>query len=243
MYRKLFFSTERFIKNNGITFLVTVATIAVAAVITIWAVFSDDVYVFIADRHIFEAVVLLALLELLLFTARKDSTSEEFQLFSVEGETQSKVIDLIDGKLIKQVSILSSGLGSRTSLVSSILRKTIPVDILVQSPETAVDNKDAAKLHENVEWIRFNAGEKSFSNLTVRLNPNVSTVRAIILYEAHTEVKHLFFGWYTYLNQAVSGSPNPTFYATNQNPRGRAVLEWIENIIAQDIAQSRLFNL
>ena len=59
---------------------------------------------------------------------------------------------------------------------------------------------------------------------------DVVTVRAVVLRRGSTA--HLFVGWYTYSGgeRRVHGRPHPTVVATNSEPEGQRLLEFVDQV-------------
>jgi len=70
---------------------------------------------------------------------------------------------------------------------------------------------------------------------------NIASLRAVILYETHSQIRHLFFGWYIYTdkNTTVRGSQNPTVYVSSHTKQGKQLVQWVEEVIEKNKEESR----
>lgn len=142
---------------------------------------------------------------------------------------------------IKEVQILSSGLTSRQIMIAKLLEKGIRVQALMQDPATALDKRDPDRISTALEWIEHHNQFIQSSLFEARYHVNVSTVRAIVVSEANTDVKHIFLSWYYYENKnsKVRGDTNPTIYCTTLSEQGNKIYGWLAMVFEKDLRESR----
>lgn len=220
--KKIFSVIGRFIEEQGISLFVTLLTGGVIVLITMISWFWPNVYTIISDNHVFEAIVLVLLIEVVILLAQRDRVESKFEIFEQDVAAQTRILELIEQKPFDKVTILASGLASRRLIVAPLIKKGIQVEVLVQDPETSLDKQDIQRLKEAIDWIRIDVGEEYLEKLNLRYHVNIASLRAIVLYESHSKIRHVFLGWYIYTQQntAVRGSQHPTIYITTRSSQG-----------------------
>ncbi len=156
-------------------------------------------------------------------------------------EVTDMILKLADHVKLKDVQVLSSGLTTRQIMIAKLLQKGIHVQVLMQDPSTALDKDDKDRVQNALKWIKHHSKFVQSGLFDARYHINVSTVRAIILTEADTEVKHVFLSWYHYenKNRSVYGDTNPTICCTTRSKQGRNIHEWLKTIYEKDLRESR----
>ncbi|MGB8657926.1 MAG: hypothetical protein WCE90_09105 [Candidatus Zixiibacteriota bacterium] len=239
--RRLLISMKVFIEEQGLSLFTTLSTAALIILLTIMGWFQPNVYEFIRKTHLFESIVLLILIEIVIVTVRKGKKKESFQVFTEESDAQARIFKLIETKQIERARILSAGLGSRRLLISRLAGDGIDVEVLAQDPDTAIDKRDAQQTIELIHLIKGDIGSEMLSHLHLLFHRNVSSLRAVILYEVRSRIKHLFLGWYAYYdnNSIIRGSHHPTIYVSTKNQEGRKLSKWIESMIDEEKKDGR----
>ena len=234
--KKLFISIEKFIEKQGLSLFLTLLTGAIIVTITIVSWFWSAVYQIISDTHAFEAIVLITLIELVVLLTKENRGTDEFQVFKDESDAHAKIFEVSRQEKIKKAIFVSAGLGSRRFLIGTLVKSGIKVEVLAQDPETAIDTNDSQRAHESIDWIRHDdIVKEKLSNLDLWFHANIASLRAVILFETDSNIKHLFLGWYTYdSNSRIYGSQNPTIYVSTRSHRGQALGEWIERMVEKD---------
>lgn len=148
---------------------------------------------------------------------------------------------IADQAKIKEVQILSSGLTTRQSLVAKLLERSIHVIALIQDPATALDKRDKHRVFDSLEWIDHHRDFIKSGLFDARFHINISTVRAIVVIEEFTDIKHMFVSWYYYQhkNTIVHGDANPTIYCTTLSKQGNEIYKWLDRIFKKDLKESR----
>lgn len=178
--------------------------------------------------------------EIITLSIKQREKDERVTVFLEETDGLRRLFEVIAERKIQRVRILSAGLNSRWVMIDRLLRAGVRVEVLAQDPITAIDKRDANQTLVNVQKLREIA-HMHHSDLLIRLNVNVVSVRAVLLYEPDNQVKHLFFGWYTYIEQntIVYGSQNPTLYLSSDSVSGRRLCEWVESLMDSTEKEAR----
>ena len=165
----------------------------------------------------------------------------EMTVINDDAKIQSMVLDLAERRRIKDVKILSSGLTTRKVMVERLLEKGIQVLALIQDPETALDKQDKRRVYDAVEWIQHHQDLIKSGLFDARFHIDVSTVRAIVLSEQDTDVKHIFVSWYYYAqkNTRVHGDINPSIRCTTESKQGADIYKWLMKVFEKDLKESR----
>ncbi len=138
-----------------------------------------------------------------------------------------------------EVIVLSSGLTTRQEMIVNLIKKGIRVQSLIQDPETALDEMDKTRIQTALNWIRTHTDNSKLFD--PRFHYNISTVRAIIINAADTNVKHIFVSWYVYSekNSTIRGDANPTIYCTSESKQGEKISIWLNQVIEKNLRESR----
>lgn len=242
--KKVLLWLENFIEEHGLSLFLTLASGAVLFSITVVSWLWPDIYTFIHDNHVFEAVVLAMLVEVIALLTARRASENDFKVLE-EREAQEMIFHITEQRAIDRVRILSSGLHSRQFLTGNLIKSGIKVETLVQDPESAIDKRDIRRIYQSIDWIKTETGDKFFDNFDIRFHINVASLRAVVLYEAHSNIRHVFVGWYIYSdnNSSVRGSPNPTIYISTRSKRGEKVYKWVEAVMEKDTRESQVIDL
>ena len=230
--RRFFSSLVEFVEHAGLSLFATLVTAAVAILIIVISWFWPPIYSILESNHIFQALVLLMFIEVITLSTKRHEKDEQPTIFMEEIDAVSRLFEVVAEKRVRKVRILSAGLGSRFVVIEQLIKDGVSIQGLVQDPNTAIDKRDASHTIDNVQQLLHIAYLEN-ANLLIRLNMNVATVRAVLLYEPHDRARHLFVGWYTYgeRNTQVYGSHNPTLYASSDSAIGRRLCEWVERLM------------
>jgi len=163
--KKLLFKIEQFVEEQGITLSAIIATGMIVVLITVISWFWPGIYSLIKDNHIFEAIVLTLLIEIVVLLANRKNTENEIEVFADDTDAQTKILELTKQIPISKAVILSSGLASRRLIISPFAKSGVKVEIFAQDPETAVDERDIQRLQSAIDWIKFDIGDKFLTNL------------------------------------------------------------------------------
>jgi len=165
----------------------------------------------------------------------------EMDVISDDTQIPDLVLRITERVRIKEVQILSSGLTTRQIMIAKLLQKGIHVQALMQDPLTALDKRDQDRVTTALGWIEHHRESIKSGMFDARFHVNVSTVRAIVVTEEVSEVKHMFLSWYYYVNKntKVQGDTNPTIYCTTLSKQGARIYEWLCTVIQKDLSESR----
>jgi hypothetical protein len=230
--RRLFSSLVEFVEHAGLSLFATLVTAAAVILIIVISWFWPPIYSILESNHVFQALVLLMFIEVITLSIKRHEKDEELTVFMEETDAVSRLFEVVAERRVQKVRILSAGLGSRWIMIDRLIRAGVRVRVLAQDPNTAIDKRDASHTLDNVQQL-LRVAHLQNTNLLIRLNVNVTTVRAVLLYEPNDRAKHLFFGWYTYSvrNTQVDGSPNPTLYVSSDSAIGSSLCEWVERLM------------
>jgi hypothetical protein len=230
--RRLFSSLLEFIEHAGLSLFATLVTAAAAILIIVISWFWPSIYSILESNHIFQALVLLMFIEVITLSIKQQEKKEQLTIFIEETDAASRLFEVVAKRRIQMVRISSAGLSSRRVMIDQLLKARVRVRVLAQDPNTAIDRRDASHTLDNVQEL-LQVAHVQNANLLMRLNVNVATVRAILLYEPNDRARHLFFGWYTYgdQNTRIEGSQNPTLYVSSESAIGRRLCEWVERLL------------
>jgi hypothetical protein len=227
--RAIIWLADKFSKGYSAV-ITTVCTITILTVLfVIRAVYPQSLYLLV-DSHVFEAVVLVTLLQILILLVRP---REEVEIITSDIESQRKIIDLVKTGDVAKVDLISAGLSSRRSLIPELLENKVEVNILAQHPDVAVDKEDGKRLLDSLRAICQNLKLDEQKRLHVRLYYNTASPRAIILRGKTFAPTYVFIGWYFYhtKNTKISGRSNPTIFISDRQKEGRALIEFLDNMI------------
>jgi hypothetical protein len=207
--------------------LTVVASSAVVALYVIgW--FDSGLLDWLNRKQLFEAVVIVVLLELLIRVSRPPDQSGPV-VYTDEIDAQAKIFEVTGSRRIESATILSAGLSSRRALVTRLVQAGVTVKVLAQDPKTSVDRSDARRTLDTIELIKMDCASLQ-GHLELYFHEDLASLRAVVLRERSNGVKHAFVGWYTYResNSQVIGSSHPTLYFDTRQDGGRSVIDWIE---------------
>lgn len=176
---------------------------------------------------------------------KKAVENVEVEVITDDAQISDVILKLANRVKIREAQILSSGFTTRKIMVTQLLQKGIRVQALLQDPETALDKRDQNRVREAMEWVEHHRGFIQSGLFDARYHYNISTIRAIVVHEDVSDVKHVFLSWYYYQkkNTMVYGDPNPTIYCTTQSKQGAKLYEWLCRIIEKDLKESRKITL
>lgn len=165
----------------------------------------------------------------------------EMNVISDDTQIHDIVLKLTDRVKVKNVQILSSGLTTRQIMIAKLLQKGIRVQALMQDPNTALDKRDHDRVNTALAWIENHRKFIQSGLFDARYHINISTVRAIVVHEEDSDVKHIFLSWYYYENKntVVHGDSCPTIYCTTLSKQGAKINEWLSTVLEKDIKESR----
>jgi len=165
----------------------------------------------------------------------------EMNVVADDTEVTDMILKLADRVKLKDAQVLSSGLTTRQIMIAKLLQRGIHVQVLMQDPSTALDKDDKDRVQNALKWIKHHSKFVQSGLFDARYHINISTVRAIILTEADTEVKHIFLSWYHYenKNRSVYGDTNPTICCTTLSKQGGRIYEWLKTVYEKDLRESR----
>ena len=237
---RLFSSLVEFVKHAGLTLFANVLTVAVVIMIIVISWFWPPIYSFLESKHIFEALVLVMFIEVIALSTIRHEKNEHPTIFIEEIDAVNRLFKVVEEKRVRKVRILSAGLGSRFVMIEQLIKDGVSVQVLAQDPSTAIDTRDASNTIIVVQQL-LNIAHLENSNCLFRLNVNVATVRAVLLYEPNDRARHLFIGWYTYghRNTQLYGSHNPTLYVSSDSVSGRRLCDWVERLMASAENEAR----
>jgi|GEM_PF-6156200 len=164
---------------------------------------------------------------------------QDFVHFGVDADATEMMRTISVSKSLEKVEILSSGLTSRQGIIPIWLNAGVPVEAIVQNPETALDKRDKEHVSSAVDWI-YRQAANNFKLLEIKFHINISTVRAVVLHEQKTKVKHIFISWYFYYNsnKKIMGVLNPTIYCSTTTKQGNELYLWLSKIIQSNRQES-----
>jgi hypothetical protein len=226
-----------FVRERGWSLLILVITAIVAVIITITSWFWPKVYDFIESNHVFEAIVLAVLIEIVVLLPQRSESLRSFDVITNEHDVHTRILEIAEQRPIKKVRMISYGLTSRRHLISNLLQFGLQIEVLAQHPEQAIDKENIDRICDTIEWLKLDAGDK-LQNLQLFLCKDVISLRAVLLEETRGDVKHAFFGWYTYSGSSVRGSQNPTVYVSTYSKQGMDIFKWIESTIREKVEKS-----
>ncbi len=229
---RLFSSLMEFVEHAGLSLFATLVTAGAVILIIVISWFWPPIYRFLESTHLFEALVLLMFIEVITLSTKRYEKNEPLTVFIEETDAVSRLFEVVANRRVHRARALSAGMGSRWIMIDRLLRAGVRVQALAQDPNIAIDRRDASHTLDKVQQL-LQIDHMQNANLLIRLNVNVVTVRAIILYEPHDRVRHLFLGWYTYVdrNTKVDGSSNPTLYVSSDSSIGGRLCEWVEGLM------------
>ena len=238
--RRLFSSLVEFVEHAGFSLIATLVTAAAVILIIVIGWFWSPIYSLLDSSHIFQGLVLLMFIEVITLSIKRHEKNEQPTIFIEEIDAVSRLFKIVAEKRVHKVRILSAGLGSRFVMIEQLIKEGIIVQGLVQDPNTAIDRRDASNTINVVQQL-LNIAHLENANCLFRLNVNVATVRAVLLYEPHDRARHLFVGWYTYGNRntLLYGSHNPTLYVSSDSASGRRLCEWVERLMDSAESEAR----
>jgi hypothetical protein len=237
--KKLLKETELFVERTGLSLFLIIITATIMIVITVVSWFYADIYKVISTNHVFEALVLAVLIEIVLLLTQQSSTNQQFEIFMEESLAQEKMFELIEQGSIARARILSAGMNSRRLLIARLAKAGVAVQVLAQDPDSAIDKVDAQRTLDTIALIRDDVGEAYLSNLNISFHLGLATLRVVILYEKNSNIKHLFLGWYNYRNGQVYGSHNPTIYIATRTHKLLKFSEWVDMMVDIDAKGAR----
>lgn len=229
--RKLLKTIQLFAERTELSLFLILVTATIMIAITVVSWFWSDIYIIISANHVFEALVLALLIEIVLLLTKQVSNHQGFEIYMEESLAQEKMFELLEQEGIAKARIVSAGMNSRRLLIARLARAGIPVQVLAQDPDIAIDRVDAKRTFDTIELIRDDVGEAHLENLSIRLNPNLATLRVVILYEKNSNIKHVFLGWYSYRNGRVYGSHHPTIYFATKSYTVLKFSEWLDMMV------------
>lgn len=220
---------DKFSKGHG-AIISTVSTIIILLSLFIIRNVYPDTLRIIVESHVFEAVVLWTLLQILILLIRP---SEEVQIITSDIECQRRIMELVRKGDISRADILSAGLSSRRSLIPEILENKVEVNVLAQHPDVAIDKEDGQRLIDSLGAIKQNLTQEAKNRFKVRFYFNTASIRAIVLRGKTFEPTYAFIGWYNYhsRNTKIAGRPNPSVLISDRQKEGKVLIDFLDKII------------
>jgi hypothetical protein len=237
--RRFFSPLFEFVEHTG-SLIATLVTAAVVILIIVIGWFWFPIYTFLDSSHLFQALVLLMFIEVIILSIKRRDKSEQPIIFIDEIDAMDRLYKLVDEKRVRKVRILSGGLQSRFAMIEHFIKEGVRIQCIVQDPNTAIDKRDSTHTIATVQQL-LDLAHLEKADCLFRLNANVATVRAALLYEPNNRARHLFVGWYTYSNRNTQlyGSHNPTLYYSSDSISGRRLCDWVEKIMDSAESEAR----
>ncbi len=230
---------RRTIQTVGVdTFITTLSgTILIVAILVSWI--FPPIYDYIASLHIYEALILVTLTQLLwqVSVRQKESGVRVIEEDEVVQEINSRVVE---GK-ISSVKMLSAGIASRVTLIAWLVNQGIRVQVLTQDPNTAIDKSDAARLAKNVDTVISGVFiEQNKGLLDIRSYLGTASTRCVILYNKQNKPDYVYVGWYTYHERGkkLRGFINPTVACDPHSKWGERLTMFAEREFERNLAES-----
>jgi len=165
------------------------------------------------------------------------------QVFEHDDDALQRVLDLAMSPRATRVVFLSSGVGSRTSLVKRLVGASKHVELYYQDPVTAPDRTDAQRIAERIAELKDHLMQVQ-SKGTWSLAPHAppSSIRAILVYDNAKRSFAAQVGWYAYLRKPrhqdtvtegdvrVEGLQNPSLVVTADREDRRILLSFLESV-------------
>ena len=197
---------------------------------------------FLIDKHIFEIVVLTALVQVLVLLSSSFWHITPLVIGSEE-EAQEKVrLILKEDTSIKSVKVLSAGLRSRANFLRALLElpRRLNVEIVAcfgqGSPNPdKLDREQFGPAHFGV--ITHRLDQETSSRLKIYGSFNTPSLRCVLLYDSHGP-RYGIIGWYTYhkKNNEIVGCHNVQFLVDRTTEFGFTLLRFAERIYGSYVA-------
>lgn len=213
----------------GTTFAILTITTFVLVILTIvGSVFSDGVTNYLSRNHIYDAIIMTALLEILYISFPKRPHVLPFQSYATEQKALVPFLEALKESKPDSVDFFSAGLSSRYQLIQELIDDQIPVRVLVQDQRQGVDKVDAERLKEMLQLIVQSVPEKAEKFLEIRALNRVATLRAVIANRRQSAYIEALFSWYTYDSHGtLIGHSNPSIYIRPVPSEGQLIAEYL----------------
>lgn len=205
------------------------ASVAILELLFVGRLFRPDWFGWVVERHLFEVIVLVVLMQVILMLWQLLSKKRKPMVWDDLTVAQAFIDFLQSNNRAHSVHLLSCGLRSRGQLIAHLLDKksTLKIEVLVQHPETAQDQADARETTTSLHTMTRN--NSSIGALEVRqFRPPVS-IRAVVVCSADRKPLWAALGWYVYRVEngeiRVKGRNHPTHILDASVGEEKAVLE------------------
>jgi len=184
---------------------------------TVWS----SSFQFIVDNHVFEIVVLFAIVQMILLVLKLLEQTPQ-NICDDEAECQALVKEFIrTNPRAARLHIFSAGLSSRYGFLSTInneLGRDFQIEILAQSPDHAPDKMDANRMRLSMDILK-----RDHPRIPVQIRTYITpaTIRAYIVCDHKRKPLWGIVSWYLYeLTPAqeirVKGRENPAVVLSNK---------------------------
>jgi hypothetical protein len=220
------------------TILVTVAACLLFDVLALARIVFPSVFDFIIKYHVFEAVSILALSQVLLLVLQIANAKRQHILFSDRDCEAELLAFLAANSNATTVLFFSAGLGARIGIIREIATRWshLGLRVLAQHPDTHLDKDDAMRLGPQLNLVQ-KGDVPSRQHFEIRLSRLPATIRAIIVCDKSSKPLWAVASWFVYGKEArgvvIRGRDNPAFIldASRDTDEGDA-LAWLQEQFA-----------
>ena len=235
---------SRLISSYGPSLFILSAIALILLVVIIISWFSPGIYATIERLKLFQALVIVSLLEIIYFLIQRSLTQEPFGYFD-EAEYQDKIRTIIRQESPGRLDIISAGLISRYSLIVDALKSGLKVRVLVPAFDVAIDRRVPGYISKALQLIWNSIDNDQKQKFEVWSYDYPPTLRAVIIADKKLRPVIGFVGWYRYEkdkstnNIFIRGSENPTFFVSQHTPIGRAMLAFFVSACEQYFSEAQ----
>lgn len=195
----------------GTTNVILLLLIAVYVLLQIAGYFVTGLTDYLVKLHVFEVVSLLALLELLYLQLDRRAQSTQAIVVSKEQDAYRDFLVSARASEVASIDIISAGISARYQFIQEALSCRVPVRVLIQGKNCAVDKADAERCDSFIELIERQIPKELKHLFEVRSALSIVSLRALILRQKSGSVGKAVISWYTYDGAGkVAGHLNPS---------------------------------
>lgn len=197
--------------NLGTAFIISLACLFIIVILYILGIFYPPIFDFLSESHVYELIIIAILVEILYVTLSMSRKDLPFDVYTRENDFYSELLNKIKRDRPESVHIMSAGLSSRYQFIMNLLELHVPLRILIQVEDIAIDKTDAKRVYSFLDVITRTLPALADKYLEVRAMKNIVSMRAIIVNYRKVSDTKLTLSWYTYDYQnKVLGHYNPS---------------------------------
>ncbi len=205
--------------------LSTIANYLAIAVIISWLIsnFVPTFQTWLLDKNVFILLVLILLVELIKIVFELNGNINQFvTLYPDQASSSERLLETISNSSSSKAQIVGLTAGKREEILSALIRKEWQIQLLIQHPDSAMNEILKAHLEEKIQELT-NVTFINYSNVELRLYKRPCFLRGLKLGEVGVSV-----GWYACGEGAYEffGHNNPLLVVKQGSPDYKTIKDF-----------------